>query len=54
VKIEAEDEELLLPLTMAFHRATIDDILKLTLGSVGLNFKVVDEKTVEVFKRMAP
>jgi hypothetical protein len=54
VRIEAEDEALLQPLTIVFDNARIDDILKLTLGSVGLSFKVVDEKTVQVFKPTAP
>jgi hypothetical protein len=54
--INADDKELLLQqrLTFAFTNAVIKDILKFALDTAGLSFKIVDDKTVQVFKPDTP
>ncbi len=56
VEMSADDKELLLqsPLTMRFTNAHIKDILKFALDTAGLSYKIVDEKTVQVFKPATP
>ena len=50
--ISADDEKLLLdqPLEWRFTNAQIKDILQFVLSRVGLSYKIVDEKTVQVVK----
>ncbi len=54
LKIEAQDEESLLILAFHFHNASIEDILTFALSQVGLSFRIVDDKNVQVFKPTTP